>query len=294
MSRRMQVLAWLAAVAALPVAAGADAPLSIYDVQYTTAADGAGPHEGETIDCAGGVVTHKWLGGQGRLYLQDPARTEWGGVLVKDWTGGGLYNAVAVGDWVSVGGVYVEEHRGNTTLRYDSSYGSTHTVVSSGNPLPAPIAVSPAAIAAPTEGPPGEWYVADHSAEKYEHMRLRVDDVTVTATDLGKAADNYNLHAAGGDCWAADYLNLDVGPDGYHPSIHLGADLAGVTGVFEQYTKLTSGWDYYQLVTTKSADIVPEPGLPALLLAVGLARAGRRRNLPLRPRRRRLPWRTHA
>jgi len=273
--RGLKILMWLPLAGALGlVAAGAAGEvLSIYDLQYTTAADGASPYEGDTVDCAGGIVTFKWPGGKKRLYLQDPAGGEWAGVMVKDWAGDALWANVNVGDEVSLTGVVVEESSGNTTLRYEA--GSSHTVLTTGNAIPDPVVVTPAEIAAPTEGPPGEWYVADHSAEKYEGMLLTVENVTVTAMGLGKALDNYQLQGADGALWAADYMNADAGV--YHTYVSLGADFASVSGVFEQYTNLAYAWDYYQLVTRKTEDLVLPAPAPAALLMFGGALLVRRR-----------------
>lgn len=46
--------------------------LSIYEIQYTTAADGASPQNGNIIDCVGGIVTCKPPTGRPRLIIQDP------------------------------------------------------------------------------------------------------------------------------------------------------------------------------------------------------------------------------
>ena len=275
------VLALCAAAGFMPGAAEGG-PLSIYDIQYTTAADGASPLEGSTVDCAGGVVTHTWVGGSIRVFLQDPARSDWAGIQVRDWTGGQLANNVATGDSVSLTNVRVDEWNGNTVLRYHSDLQSSFTVVSSGNSAPAPVVVAPSAIAAAVEGPSGQWYVADRTAEKYEHMLLTVEAVTVAEMDMGKAADNYTLRdPVGGDCWASDYMNVDLGAEDYHPYIKLGADFDSVSGLLEQYAKPTAGWDYYQLLTLQTSDLVPEPCGLGLMLA-GAASLGRRRRREFR------------
>jgi len=262
---------------ALTCAATAPADLSIYEIQYTVAADGASPRDGNLVDCAGGVVTYKWYGGKARIYLQDPARTDWAAIMVKDWTGA-LYNGVAPGDWVSLTNVTVEESRGCTILKYHTDYSSGFKVESSGHAVPAPLVVTPSAMPAPVEGPPGEWTVADHAPEKYEHMWLTVEDVTVSAMDLGHAVDNYALADGGGDCcWATDYMNADAGADGYHSYVATGEAFDSITGIFEQYTHLGNGWDHYQVVTTETADLVPEPGAITILLAGASAALARRR-----------------
>lgn len=255
-------------------------PLSIYDIQYTTDPGGASAQNGNLVDCLGGVVTHKSKETFPRLYLQDPAHPDgWGTIMVKDWTASLLDN-VAVGDWLSLTNVLVEEYRGNTSLNYDAANNPAYSIVSSANPVPAPKAVGLAEIAAPVETAPGYWMVADHGAEPYEGMWLMIADVIVTAMDLGKADDNYNLHGAAGDAWATDYLNVDADYL-YDPSVSVGQHFNSVTGILEQYAKSgsTYGWDYYQLLTTSSADlVVPDPSTIALLsfggVVLGLGRLG--------------------
>lgn len=262
----------LVLVCAFAVPAGG-APLSIYDIQYTTDPAGDSPEEGEVVDCDGGVVTHTSFQTKPRLYLHDPAHPGgWGSVMVKDWTGGSLVGSVSVGDWVSLTNVFVEEYRGNTVLQYDDATNSDYQVKSSDNPVPDPLPVSPGDFAAPVEGPPDFWFVNNHDAEPYEAMWLTVSDVTVTDTDLGKAQDNYNLHSAGGNCWATDYFNKDKERN-YHPDISIGQQFERVTGILDQYTRdyAPYDFDYYQLMTTSSDDlVVPEP-MTLVLLSAGLA-----------------------
>jgi hypothetical protein len=117
--------------------------------------------------------------------------------------------------------------------------------------------VSVADIPAPLYDPNDDgWYVENHAAEKYESMRLLVRGVTVTEMDLGKAVDNYNLQDADdANCWASDYMNEEVEPSDYHRFVSVGQHFCGVSGVFEQYTNYSTGWDYYQLLTLTSADL---------------------------------------
>jgi hypothetical protein len=254
-------------------------PLSIYDIQYTTDPAGDSPQAGNTVDCLGGIVTHKFRGGKPKLTLYSPDFSlGWGGIQVKDFTTNlDLFDAVAVGDWISLSGVLVEESRGSTLLLFDTASG--FTVESPGNSLPTPIPVAPSDIAAPIQNTdPSDlgWYVADHSAEKYEAMWVQVQNVTVGAMGLGKAGDNYELTDAGGTCWAADYMNADA-TGLYHPYVATGRTFNSVTGIVEQYTNLSSGWDYYQLLTTSTADIVPEPSMCILLALGGMVTVSYRR-----------------
>ena len=285
-SRSCVVLAVMAVALVFPGVAGAlvEVDLSIRQVQETTDPDGTSPYDGLTVDCAGGIVIGKYATGQARIQIYDPADPlGWGAVQVKDWSSGSaLFNGVSIGDWVSFDNIPVEDYRGTTLLQYDPLLEATvsFTVQSSGNALPDPLLVSASEIAAPTETSPDYWLVADHSAEKYESMLLQITDISVTAMDLGKAGDNYNLRdGSGNDVWASDYLNVDAVGD-YDPKVSISQGFASVTGMFEQYAKSGTGyeWDYYQLLTRSTEDlVVPEPA-SMLLLVCGAAWLVVRRN----------------
>ncbi|MBN1852717.1 MAG: PEP-CTERM sorting domain-containing protein [Pirellulales bacterium] len=254
-------------------------PLSIRDIQYVDlAADPAGNslYNEQVVDCTGGIVTHILSKSQPRLFVQDPNYLDgWGAIQIKGWNGEDTFAGIQVGDWISVANVCVEEYRGTTFLQFGGgdtgpAPEATFTVVSTGNPVPDPKVVTLDQIAAPIEGPPGEWYVTGHSAEPFESMCLRVENVLVDALDLGKNSDNYNLHNEpwDADVWVSDYLNVDKNYfDLYHPLVLIGNSFNSVTGVLEQYTKKSSGWDYYQLLTTKTDDfvVVPEPATGIML-----------------------------
>jgi len=232
-------------------------PLTIYELQYTDDPYGGSKYEGQIVDCAGGIVVGKFHGTRPRVILQDPQYpNEWGGIQVKDWTTGGLFDNVTVGDWIELSNVKVEEYRGGTFLQWQTPYSPSFTMISRDNPVPIPLAVSISEIPAPIEYPYDEWFVDNHDAEKYESMRLIVRDVTVTRRDLGKAVDNYNLQDLDeNDCWAADYMNEDVAPTGYHPLVTSERHFCAMVGVFEQYTSELDGWDYYQLITATTDDL---------------------------------------
>lgn len=243
--------------AGVPAAYGA--AYSIYEIQYTTDPNGNSPLEGEIVDCLGGIVTHRFGGFRPKLTLQDPnAPDGWGAIQVKDWLGGVLYDQTAVGDWVMISNALVEEFRGSTTLQCMEEFEPALTVVSHNNPIPQPLEVALSDIAAPVQDAFGDWYVVDHSAEKYEHMWLKIRNVELQQIDLGKAADNYmavdraDPNAA---CWLTDYMNQDT-ETLYHPYVEVGQTLCRIQGILEQYTNTGSGWDYYQLVTTQAGDFL--------------------------------------
>ena len=242
--------------------------LSIYDVQFTADPSGDSPYNGETHDIVGGVVTHVWHGFNDRVYLQDPAHPTWSAIVVKDGEGGELSNNVSVGDWVSFESIFIDEFRGTTFLQYrrDLAPDVLFTVESSGNTVPDPLLLTAAHLPVPVD-------LAQ--SEPYESMAVRLENVTVGLKDLGKADDNYELIQGSDIAWATDYMNVDAGAP-YDPRIVTGAELLSITGMVEQYTKLSDGWDYYQLNTRSAADIVPEPATVSLL-AVGLLVVARRR-----------------
>lgn len=259
---------WFALVVVAFAGAGYADELSIYDIQFNTSDGDASVYNGQIHDCAGGVVTHIWHGFNDRVFLQDPTHPTWGAIVVKDAEGGELSYNVSVGDWVSFDDIYVEEFRGTTHLQYRRSLAPevTFTVESTSNPVPAPMLLTAGDLAAPIEGPPGKWYVADHGSEPYESMAVTIEDLVVGELDYGKAGDNYWLWQGTEAAWGTDYMNVDAGGP-YHPRIYPGAELQSITGMVEQYTNPGSGWDYYQLDTRFGSDIVPEPGTLALLLA---------------------------
>jgi len=258
-------------VVSVSVGTTAWADLSIYEVQHNTTDGDASVYNGQIQSVLGGIVTHTWHGFQDRIYLQDPNQADgWGAIVVKDSTPTReLYSSVSVGDWVTLSEVYVEEYRGTTFLQYKTVTDGGGNVLnpnlgfevtSVGNPVPASVVLTAAELVVPV----------DHAAsEPWESVIVTLEDVVIGQKDLGKAADNYQLLQGSDVAWGTDYLNLEAGGL-YHPYIQTGVHLESITGIVEQYTKLSDGWDYYQVMTRCTADIVvPEPGTLALV-AVGL------------------------
>jgi hypothetical protein len=105
--------------------------------------------------------------------------------------------------------------------------------------------------------------VADHRAEPFESMRIRIENVVVSQMGLGKANDNYVLQDVAEPnrcCWAADYMNQDLPPDEiYHPYVQLGRRFCRLEGILDQYTNSLNGFDYYQLITTATASFALPP-----------------------------------
>ncbi|MCP4708629.1 MAG: PEP-CTERM sorting domain-containing protein [Planctomycetes bacterium] len=246
--------------------AQADIVYSIYDLQYTTNASGDSPYNGQIVNCSGGVVMQKYVGGKTRLTIYDKnSPNNWGGIFAA--TFGNEFDNIQVGDVVSLANMEVEESRGNTQLFWTQNAVVTKNGTDT---LPGPIMVHPSDIVNPKNGA---------LSEKYEAMYLQVQNVNVTALDLGKADDNYSLNG-NGICWATDYYNKGRLPtDKYHPKVQLGSHLDSVSGILEQYTKTSAGWDYYQLGTTQYCDVVPEPATVGLLLLGGGCLVRRKRKV---------------
>jgi hypothetical protein len=238
--------------------------LSIYEIQYTTDANGISPQNGNVVDCLGGIVTNKPPTGRPRLIIQDPNYPDgWGAIQVKDLYSTGVFVDVNAGDWLSFTNVEVEDNKGTTFLQYIEDNNAGFSIISTNNPLPIPKVVTIDEVAAPLEGL-DTWIVSDHNAEKYEAMLIKIIDVYVHNIGYGKAYDNYLLTSnvdPNLTCWASDYMNADKdkGPI-YHPYIEIGQNFCGVVGILEQYTGDSEGiyYDYYQLLTTTTESFTIE------------------------------------
>jgi len=243
-----------AAVIGLAVSAAQAQYRSIYEIQYTTAADGGSPYNGQILNCTGGVVVYKMVRTVPRLVLYDPAHPDgWGAIQVKDrYNLTSYFDGIEVGDWVELQNVQVEDHRGNTFLQIYKVNNPILSVTSRGHPVPAALVLDPNEIAAPLPDAYGDYYVADHAAEKYESMLVRVENIQVAQMGLGKAQDNYELSSLHNQtrCWAADYYNDDRDPFlPYCDAVQMDQKFCFVEGVLEQYTRLSAGFDYYQLMS---------------------------------------------
>lgn len=243
--------------------------LSIYELQYTENSDGSSYYDQQYVNCNGGIVIHKYLGSRHRLVLYDPNYPDgWGGISVKgDFETNPMpFGEVQLGDWICLDNVFVDETgkaRGNTDLIFkDISF--YPPPISIGNSLPEPLVVDVNDIAVVYDPIEQTCYVTDHRAEKYEAMYLQVRVVTVGDVNVGKDKDNYSLASIEDPniyCWASDYMNIDNPDDKTpHPIVESGLKLCSVSGILEQYTKLSlsDGWDYYQLLTTKLEDFQVE------------------------------------
>ena len=241
--------------------------LSIYDIQYTENSSGDSPHDGSVVDCAGGIVINKWYSNSGiKLTIYDSENsTGWSGITATT-PNETKFDAINVGDSVFFEKFIVKEYRGSTLLDYFNE-DSTITVGTTGNAIPEAIEITESAF-----------------LEQYESMKVKVCDVEITEIGLGRKVDNYNLQNENGNYWAADYMN-DVNGD-YHSLVLDGYErnsvFESISGILEHQVKTESDgteWDYYQMLTTETADfVVPEP-ITIILLAAGAAMLRRNRKI---------------
>ncbi len=146
---------FLALLMSLVLTAGAYAQVTIYDIQYTTAPSGDSPYAGQTVTTHGIVTAYE--SGTWEVFIQDGA---------GPWTGIMIYNppiTLALGDDVEVTGE-IQEYYEMTEMTVASA-----TILSSGNPLPAPEVID----------------TGETSLEQWEGLLLEYSMVTVTNPDLG-------------------------------------------------------------------------------------------------------------
>lgn len=146
--------------------------VSISEIQFTTAADGASPLAGQTVSTSG-IVTAIWPS-QG-FFIQDGAGP-WNGVFV--------FNSAinpTLGDEIELT-ANVVEFFGLTQL----SSVSSHTIVGSGNALPAATVIS----------------TQQANSEQYESVLVRVENATCTSTNAGFGM--FRLNTGNGDMLVDD------------------------------------------------------------------------------------------
>jgi predicted extracellular nuclease len=151
--------------------------VSIYEIQFTTAADGASPLVGQTVTTSGIVTATVATASNTGFFIQDGVGP-WNGIFVAN-------NSInpTVGDEIELTGV-VGESFGLTRI----SGVSGHTIVSSGNALPAPTVISTQAV----------------NTEPYESVLIRVQNTTCTNTNAGFGM--FRVNDGSGDALVDDEL----------------------------------------------------------------------------------------
>lgn len=124
-------------------AGGAIQEVTIHDIQFTSAPDGASPYNGQVVRTSGIVTAVDALSNAGadqRVYYLQDGSGPWNGIYVFDFFDNG--NVVAIGDRVELVAT-VEEYFGLTELKSLQSFSVTAT----GQTLPAAIVVETGEVA---------------------------------------------------------------------------------------------------------------------------------------------------
>jgi len=201
--------------------------ISIYDIQYTSDPLGDSPFMDQADVTTEGIVTALFQYG---YFIEDPAGGAWNGLWVHD-----TVNSPSLGDRVRLTGTVLEYY--NLT-ELDTLTG--YEIISSGNPLPAPVLVTTAAA----------------NDEQYESVLLRVENVLVTAEEDGNEE------------WAVDdgsgTLAVDnLGSDTYVPV--LDDELAAIVG------PLNYNFGVFKIAPRDDNDIILPVPPPALVINEFLA-----------------------
>ncbi len=194
---------------------------TIYDVQYTDyPGDGTypSPMDGQTVTVSG-IVTAVKSGTYKNFYLEERPGGAWHGVYVFDSS-----VKPELGDSVTIT-AEVTEYYGLTELKNVSS----HTIHSSGNPLP-----SPSEINTGTIGDGG------FEAEKYEGVLVVVTNVEVTQTVDGYG--QWYVSDGSGECQIED--------DMYHYEPNIGETFAAILGMGSY------GYGEYEIHPRDESDLI--------------------------------------
>lgn len=218
--KKMMMIFVLAAFATMAFAT------TIYDIQYTEEAGPDGTYPSPMVDqevTVTGIVTGANFNSDGKFFMSDPEGGAWSSIYVYDWE-----VAPALGDEVEVTGTVVEYY-GYTELSF-----VTITILSSGNEVPAPMAVSTLDLAVPAlaeqyesclveltdlevteaQNDYGEWYVTDGSgACQIDDGYFYLDEVTPP------------IEITAGMTWAKIIGNVDYSYDFYGVNPRTPADL---------------------------------------------------------------------
>lgn len=226
-------------------------PLTIRDVQYSPLGGGYGPFTNYTVTLTGIVTADtSYLPGNGgasgeipRVYMQD-GTGPWSGI----WVYGQKAYSLKNGDKVTVSGI-VSESSSNTRIEAASV-----SVLSTGNPVPAPVQLSTADIATKING------VVE--AEKYEGMLVKYNNVTVLKSNAD-GTSNYGELLVADQSGVGTRVELQDGAGTYHNSwdtlivkvpgwkkISTGDQFSSLTGV------LIYSYSNYKIFPRKDDDFV--------------------------------------
>lgn len=185
--------------------------LRCYDVQYTTAANGASPYAGQVVTVEGIVVAEKFYTGTSTtnygFIISDPEGGPWSGLLIFT----NQYHP-QLGDKVQVTGTIVEYYE-----LTEMSPTTGFQVISSGNPIPAPAVITTGQLTNAA------------TAEQWESVFVRVQNVNVTASP-----NNYGefyVNDGSGACQVDDQCFPRSGFS--WPSITVGQNWARIQGIVD-------------------------------------------------------------
>ena len=176
--KRLLLVALLFCIATIGVYA--QPLLTCYQVQYTTAEDGASPYQGQIVRVRGIVTGTNFFSGSGANNY---------GFFISDATGGAysglfIYNQTyspSVGDMLEITGT-VTEYYGFTEITGVSAY----QVLSQANPLPPASLISTGALSSTATG------------EQWESVLVKVQNVSVTSSP--NTYQEFNVNDGSGSC----------------------------------------------------------------------------------------------
>lgn len=181
--------------------------LAIYDIQYTTAADGHSMYEGQVVTFTG-VVTAPSSSFNGSYFVQD-GPGQWNGMYCYD----NRHNAV-LGDSVRITGTVSEYGTPANFSMTEMTNVTEYTLLKSGCALPPPTVVSTATLAS-----------SSAVGESYESVLIQCNNVRVTNASLGYG--EWAIDDGSGPCRVDDM----AGYTGYGYTPVTGDSLIFVRGV---------------------------------------------------------------
>jgi hypothetical protein len=197
--------------------------VSIYDIQYTeNPGDGGYPssYEGQEVT-TGGIVTGTGFSGN-RFFIENSTGGAWNGIYVYSNN-----NEVSLGDSVVIN-AQVYEYNGLTELNYVSSL----QIISSGNELPQPVAIS----------------TIEANQEMYESVLVKIEDAVVS--ELPDEWGYWHLDDGSGSCTTDQgFFSMD---DAGIP-VMLDFPYSSLTGI------MVYSWGEYHLNSRSTADLQFDP-----------------------------------
>jgi hypothetical protein len=244
-----------------------DRPLTIRDIQYTPYENGRSGYIGAEVT-VGGIVTADTshlgisplnVAGTNAWYIQN-GNEPWNGIWVTPSTDSTL-PAVRNGDSIFVTGTVQEQFEITRIGNIEQAV----SIVSSGNPVPEPVLLQTGDFG-PIVGNGGP------TAEPYEGMLVRFEDVTVTDIyPVWADPTEYHIDDGSGPILARQdgknsYSNVPADTASGKTIVYQGTTISSITGVihysFNRY-KLTPRTDAdFGIVT--SVEITKEPEIPVV------------------------------